>query len=663
MGVLFPKRAVLFVVAVLFGTGAFAANPSPRQLAAMAWDQANNVGVLFGGRGPFDGATGVPHDSDETWTWTGSRWIQRFPATRPPERDSHTMVFDSHRNRVVLYGGRQEGSTATAIPVFLNDTWYFQNDNWTRVESTENPPARSLAGLAYDRDRDRIVLYGGNALAATGTTLQPLFDTWEFDGTQWTRVANDTPKVARPLLEYDATNHEVIMMGLTETGDADVMYRYRAASHTWELITPAGKPTCVNNGHLVYQEHTGRLIFTGGVCRTNTPPAEEVFEWDGTTWTKLTTTASNRGANQAVAYDPLRREIVFFGGSPAFSTAINSATVIFQDTSWRGANFGSLRPTPRSLATFSTDVASNTIWMFGGLDETSSFYNVDMWGYRGGQWYSVPVLAGPGSNCDSPLSTFDSDRGRLIVTCSANVIHEWDGTNWKSFPDLKDKPSNRAFSSLVYDPNLKKTILFGGYNNNNYLNDTWSWDGTAWTEIKPGKDARPPHRGLAAMWYDPLQKKIIVYGGLGRGGLNERITRYSDMWAFNGTAWTKLAVTDTPGVRFGPQYAVDPTSGKLLLFGGLLSEAIDEDSLKQTFRNDTWQWDGSTSRWTRIETDPATPEPDVRENGSMSWDPGTNKLVLFGGYAEGFYLSDVWEWTGTDWKPRVEPGPRRRAVR
>jgi hypothetical protein len=663
MGVLTPKRAVLFVVAVLFGTGLFAANPSPRQLAAMAWDKPNNVGVLFGGRGAFDGATGVPHDSDETWLWNGSRWVQRFPAVKPPHRNSQSMVFDAQRERVIMFGGRQESDTAGGVPGFLGDSWSFRNDAWTRIESTENPPARSLGAMAYDSDRDVVVLYGGTGLAASGTTLESLFDTWEFNGTQWTRVANDAPKVAKPIVAYDAANHEVIMMGLTENGSADVMYRYRGAAHTWDVITPATMPTCVNDGHLVYQEHTGRLIFIGGICRTATPAGEEVFEWDGTTWTKLTTAAANRGAGQATAYDSLRKEVVFFGGTAALSNVIASSTVILQDLVWRAANFGNFRPSPRSLATFSTDTAANTVWLFGGLDETSSFYNVDLWGYRAGQWYEIPVLTGPGTGCDNPLSTYDTDRGRLIVTCSGETVHEWDGTAWKSFPDLKDKPPARAFSSLVYDPNLKKTILFGGYNTNNYRNDTWSWNGTAWTEIKPGKDGRPPHRGLAAMWYDPLQKKIVVYGGLGRGSLNERITRYSDMWAFNGTAWAKLTVADTPGIRFGPQYAINPESGKLLLFGGLKSEALDEDSLKQTFTNDTWEWDGAASRWTRLETDSSTIEPDVRENGSMSWDPGTGKLVLYGGYAEGFYRSDVWEWTGTDWKPRVEAGARRRAVR
>jgi hypothetical protein len=37
--------------------------------------------------------------------------------------------------------------------------------------------------MAYDRDRNRIVLYGGEVAAGT----PDLADTWEFDGTAWAR--------------------------------------------------------------------------------------------------------------------------------------------------------------------------------------------------------------------------------------------------------------------------------------------------------------------------------------------------------------------------------------------------------------------------------------------------------------------------------------------
>jgi hypothetical protein len=667
MGVLTPKRAVLFVVALLLGASAFAGNPSPRTQARMAWDTRNNVGVLFGGLGPADKATAdLQHDSAETWLWNGSRWLQRFPATTPPARAIHSMTYDTARHRVVMFGGRRAPVELKALPTYFNDTWVYANDNWTEIDSAEKPPVRQNAAIAYDRVRDRVIIYGGNVLAADEVSFTNLDDTWEFDGQQWTRTSSDGPDVVKPIMEYDATLNQTFMVGVNTAGTATVMYRYDPAAKAWVALSPVKMPTCVGDGHMVYRDHTGRLAFFGGVCSdTSTPAAEEVWEWDnaGNTWNKLTNVPFSRLAGQAVAYDPVRREVIAYGGTSAFNTILGSQTTVL-DSEWHDTLFTS-QPSPRSQAGFETDEATSTIWLFGGLDETSSGFLTDLWGYRNGQWF--PATAGP-ATCSNALSAFDSDRGRLVVTCTGSETFEWDGAAWKAFTDLKKKPQIRQFSAMVYDPKLKKTVLFGGYNADNFRNDTWTWNGTEWIEVKPGSKERPPNRAQMAMWYDPLQQKIILYGGIGRNNVDERVTRYSDMWSFSGTGWTKLSVTDTPGARFGPQVAVNPVTGKTLLFGGLRAEPEPTDptgkALRQFYANDTWEWDGTASRWTQIATNPNTPEPDVRENGSIAWDPVAQKLVMFAGYADGFYRSDVWEWTGQDWVPRlVEQGSRRRAVR
>ena len=665
MGVLTPKRAVLLVVAVLLGVSAFASHPSPRTLARMAWDTPNGVGVLFGGLGNFDKGTVLQHDSSETWLWSSGRWVQRFPQTIPLRRAVHAMVFDSTRNRVVMFGGRHAPADKDGEVTYLNDTWVYQDENWTRIESTENPSGRQFPSMAYDRARDRVILYGGNILEGDEETLTLRDDTWEFDGQQWHSIGTG-PKVAKPVMGHDPVRNETILVGLNDTGTAKVMYRYDTASHAWVTVTPTTMPTCVNDGHMVFRERTGKLTFFGGVCAADTPPAEEVFEWDsaGNTWTKLTLTAGfPRLAGQAVAYDPIRNDVIAFGGTSATSSVPASQTNILRANTWRQA-FTFLKPAPRSQAQFATDAASNTIWLLGGLDETGLFYYTDLWGYRNGQWFRSTEIPGA---CDGPLTAFDTDRGVLVANCAGAETYEWNGTEWKSFPSLATKPQVRRFAAMVYDPKLKKTVLYGGFNANNYRNDTWTWNGTAWTEVKSDKDEKPPHRGQMAMWYDPLQQKVILYGGLGRGSVNERITRYSDMWAFNGTGWTKLNVTETPGMRFGPQVAVNPVTGKTLLFGGLKAEIVPDDpdqkALVQFFVNDTWEWDGTASRWTRVEVDTTTPEPDVRENGAIAWDPVGSRLVMFAGYAYGFYRSDIWEWTGNDWVPRLEHSGRRRAAR
>src|SRR5215213_3672135 len=105
MSVLSPKRVIQFVVASLLALPLLANHPSPRLQAKMAFDESTGTGVLFGGRGLEDPATGLTHGTDETWLWVRDQWVQQFPINHPAPRSSHAMVYDSKRGRVLVFGG------------------------------------------------------------------------------------------------------------------------------------------------------------------------------------------------------------------------------------------------------------------------------------------------------------------------------------------------------------------------------------------------------------------------------------------------------------------------------------------------------------------------------------------------------------------------------
>ena len=132
---------------------------------------------------------------------------------------------------------------------------------------------------------------------------------------------------------------------------------------------------------------------------------------------------------------------------------------------------------------------------------------------------------------------------------------------------------------------------------------------------------------------------------------------YLEFRYFDGSGWTDMKITATPGERYGAQVAVDPRSGHTFLFGGLVVKT--EGTVQtQEYRNDTWEWNGSA--WQQLA--PAI-SPPARENGGFEFDPGRNELVLFGGYA-GFFQSDLWAFDGTNWSVRSQaPQQRRRAGR
>ena len=122
MSVLSPKRVILFVAATLLALPLFATNPSPRYAPRMAFDENSGIGILFGGRGLDDPATGLTHASDETWAWVRNQWVQQFPDVNPPARSDHAMTYDSDRHTTLLFGGQNGVNFGQGV---LGDTWEF----------------------------------------------------------------------------------------------------------------------------------------------------------------------------------------------------------------------------------------------------------------------------------------------------------------------------------------------------------------------------------------------------------------------------------------------------------------------------------------------------------------------------------------------------------
>lgn len=641
------KRSLLVsFLLVLAATAASAATPSARYETRMVWNPAMHRAVLFGGSTGVDPGTKTAYELNDTWEWTGARWIQKFPAHSPGARAAESMVLDSLRNRVVIFGGRFQ-------KINLNDTWSYDGNDWTQIPTATSPSVRELAAVAYDSARDRIVLFGGTqqTYSNDGRTLTetPLHDTYEFDGTNWKQILSDGPAVIKPNLAYDPVRNRTIMLA-QDTKNVTVMYAWDPAAAKWNQLTPTLLPACANEGAMTWQSSNNTVLYTGGIC-SGSLGTEDTYEWDGTNWTKIELTLyAGRYLGSALTFDTDRNVAVMFGGAP-ISGALLGSTFTYVNKIW--SSIGDVDyPVPRSLSVFASDPVRNVIYLFGGINDSTTFY--DLWIYQNGQFFPQLATSQP-SDCASPISAFDTDRQKLIVLCQGSATWEFDGTTWTQFDSTKAAPPPHKFSSLVYDQTLKKTVFFGGYDGiSSYLDQTWTYDGTVWAQAKKNP---PPQRSHAAMWYDPILKKTVIYGGLGRLTSNDRLQRFSDMWSFDGTGWTEIKPATTPGMRYGAAVAVDPKTNHTFVFGGIRVDTDANNNQVQVYTNDMWEWDGTA--WTKV-TSVLTPP--VRENAGFALDPLRKELVLFGGYS-GFYLSDLWSFSNGQWKQITEVLNRRRAAR
>ena len=114
----------------------------------MAYDAATGTTVLFGG------ATDCCHLFGDTWTWDGSAWTKRAPASHPPARAQAAMAYDAGTGTIVLFGG-------DGPPGVVGDTWTWAGSTWTQHRYRTAPSGRSNAAMAYDAATSTVVLFGG----------------------------------------------------------------------------------------------------------------------------------------------------------------------------------------------------------------------------------------------------------------------------------------------------------------------------------------------------------------------------------------------------------------------------------------------------------------------------------------------------------------------
>ncbi|HMN41578.1 MAG TPA: GC-type dockerin domain-anchored protein [Phycisphaerales bacterium] len=335
-------------------TGITGPGPGPRLAQAMVFDTARSNLVLFGGGSSGLGAADPDDVSSDTWTLNGSAWT--LAATvGPSPRDLPAMVYDSVRQRVVLFGGRTN-SVSAGTQTFHNDTWEWDGAAWTQRPTANAPPARFRAAASFDSSRAVMVLHGGELTPAAGPPI--IFsDLWEYDGVDWTQrtIPGPTPgpRVGAPMTFDAARNVSVLWGGLTDTQQFTDTWEYNGAAWTQRATFLAGLSG--SQGVIAYDSQRQRALLSDG------DPAS-IWSWNGVAWTSLTPAPGPAArAFPAFAYDPARDALVLQGGvNPTAGTLADTAALPCPSAPWSIAT----QPAPRTAcplgsAGFSVALAGN----------------------------------------------------------------------------------------------------------------------------------------------------------------------------------------------------------------------------------------------------------------------------------------------------------------
>ncbi|WP_438031795.1 Kelch repeat-containing protein [Sorangium sp. So ce204] len=240
---------------------------------------------------------------------------------------------------------------------------------------------------------------------------------------------------------------------------------------------------------------------------------------------------------------------------------------------------------------------------------------------------------------------YDAARGRTVLFGGKgrfddlnNETWEWDGAAWTRITPTGASPSPRADHAMAYDAARKRVVLFGGFAGGTSRGDTWTWDGRTWTEVRPAGSSPAP-RHAHTMTYDPARRRITLFGG-------SRVvnTGLDDTWEWDGTAWAEITPVGSsrPSPRFDHMMAYDAARNRIVLYGGIYYNARFQDL---STLPDTWEWDGTT--WTeRLSVGPSLAWDAAH---AMAYDAPRDRVVLLLG-------SSTWEWDGASWTKRLPAG-------
>jgi hypothetical protein len=163
----------------------------------MSYDASNNRLVTFGGI-----LTATSTVTNDTWTWTAAGgWASTSPVTKPPARDDSATAYDRVRNRTVVFSGNPRNGTT------LTDVWEWNGVNWNQVTAA-GPSQRTGHRLYYNPDAARVCMFGGNT---SGTNE----DLWEWNGTTWSQrpLSTALPSKYQTAAAYDAASRSLVVFG------------------------------------------------------------------------------------------------------------------------------------------------------------------------------------------------------------------------------------------------------------------------------------------------------------------------------------------------------------------------------------------------------------------------------------------------------------------
>jgi len=573
------------------------AKPDARAQHGMIFDSKAGTIVLFGGgRSQVGGdLMTVSLAFDDTWTYDGASatWTKLTTASAPSARVDFGFAYSGQTNKAYLFGGMEVTSTNMGgAPTQDSWEWDSAAGTWTETTSTgEKPSPRFGHGMAINSAKGLAVIFGGYDMG-TGYSMN---DVWYWDLATGTWTGNQptgstvywpAQRQWSPLVFSTSTSRMYLVAGYLNdqgtyyggtggySGGPIPMGGYPYSSYgssgptrqVWELnpattiwadrSAPSNSPGPRTWHAMAADPVTGKVYVFGGQDDMGNI-RDDLWEWNGDKWVECPADIKPPARfDTALAYDPARKSLILFGGSPAGSNSMYGYTDVLADTwEWNTGTrkwtqlFPALSPSKRSGHGMVTDSGRKKIILYAGYDGSSGIGVYPPYYYPDAGVYTDP---------------------------NKTDVWEWDGatSTWTNRTPtlLISMPTGGNYPSMVFDDGRKKLALFeaassGGYYGYGYAaGDFWEWDpvGGAWSQRVTG-EALGGGLYEALVSYDSIRRRVVLLGMPMMSSGPAMSTWELDS---SGPTWYARPPIGDPSERGSAPMAFDNQRGVVVLFGG-----------------------------------------------------------------------------------------------
>lgn len=285
---------------------------------------------------------------------------------------------------------------------------------------------------------------------------------------------------------------------------------------TWRFVddwiaVPGTGPSGRYQARMIYDTARGVYVLYGGWDSTSSfgNAVDETWENVFGTWTQASPANTPGGLwKHSMCFDPTRNVTVLFGGATTGTSAPLSDTWEYNGITWTQITTAGT-PGPREDATMCFDASINRCVLFGGRDPGVGTTN-SLWLYNGNQWQQLPQVGSWPSARTGMEMVHDPARSVCIMTggidnLSNNLFDTWEfngvTASWSQLP-INGSPANGPTGGdfgMVFVAPRRLAVRYGGRNNGS---ETWKYGaedtqygvGCAGSNGVPTLDAPEPPR-------------------------------------------------------------------------------------------------------------------------------------------------------------------------